>query len=83
MSSAPVPQNPQPTDTGAKATDRIVVYANSNLFYWWPIWVLGYLFALITLIQDTHLAIVPSGTMAVENRKVQSMTTARWRFAMS
>ncbi len=71
MSSAPASPSPQPaTDTGARSTDRIVVYRHSNLFYWWPVWALGYLFALITYFQDQHLAIVPAGTVAAENRKV-------------
>src|SRR5262245_54261925 len=64
MSSAPVPQTAQPSDPGVKATDRIVIYSHSNFFYWWPIWVLGYFFALITLTQDEFLYVVPAGTVA-------------------
>jgi hypothetical protein len=73
MSSAPVPQSPPapPKDAPTRATERVVVYRHSNLFYWWPIWALGYLFALITYFQDGHLAVVPAGTEAAADRKVQ------------
>ena len=75
MSSAPAPNPPphqpqQRTDTGAHASDRITVYRHSNLFYWWPIWLLGFIFAIITLVENKHLAIVPAKTVAAENRMV-------------
>ncbi len=76
MSSAPAPKHstsppphpadPQPGDTGRKATDRVVVYRHSHLFYWWPVWLLGFIFAGITYFDNQHLAIVPTGTEAVE-----------------
>jgi hypothetical protein len=73
MSSAPVPQTPPAPakETPTRAAERVVVFRHSNLFYWWPIWALGYLFALITYFQDGHLAVVPPGTEAAEKRKVQ------------
>jgi hypothetical protein len=30
------------------------------LFYWWPIWLVGYIFALVTYFEDHRLAIVPA-----------------------
>ncbi len=71
MSSAPAPHSPQPTDTGAKASDRLIVYRHSNLFYWWPIWLMGFIFAGITYFMDHQFAIVPAGTVAYEKRKVE------------
>jgi hypothetical protein len=79
MSSAPVPPNtpsrpltePTPSgDTGARATDKVVVYRHSHLFYWWPVWALGFLFAAITYFDNMHLAIVPANTTAEENIEV-------------
>jgi hypothetical protein len=79
MSSAPVPPSTPsrrltepapPGDTGARATDKIVVYRHSHLFYWWPVWALGFLFAAVTYFDDMHLAIVPAYTDAVENMVV-------------
>src|SRR6266851_2712053 len=79
MSSAPVPPSTPsrplsepapPGDTGARATDKIVVYRHSHLFYWWPVWALGFLFAAITYFDNKHLAIVPANTTAEESIEV-------------
>ncbi|MBA4187014.1 MAG: hypothetical protein C0467_03250 [Planctomycetaceae bacterium] len=37
------------------------------LFYWWPIWVLGYIMALVTYFEDHRLAILPAATTVVES----------------
>lgn len=69
MSSSPAP-SPPPGETGARATDRIIVYRHSHLFYWWPVWLLGFVFAVITYFDNMHLALVPIHTEAAEKRKV-------------
>jgi hypothetical protein len=28
--------------------ERVVIYSHSNFFYWWPVWVVGYVMAVIT-----------------------------------
>jgi hypothetical protein len=38
------------------------VVSHSNLFYWWPVWSLGFIMAAISYFGDTRLAIVPEGT---------------------
>jgi hypothetical protein len=40
------------------------------MFYWWPVWALGFLFAIFTYVDGMYLAIVPDKTVAVEKRKV-------------
>lgn len=47
-----------------KADDTIVVYQHSTLFYWWPVWFFGFLFAAFTWFDGYHMAIVPPGTVA-------------------
>jgi hypothetical protein len=37
------------------------------LFYWWPVWVLGFLLAGLTWLDGHRLAIVPARTQAVED----------------
>jgi hypothetical protein len=39
-----------------------LIISHSTLFYWWPVWAVGYLAALITLIDGHFMAIVPSKT---------------------
>jgi hypothetical protein len=43
--------------------DEIRIVSHSNLFYWWPVWAIGFIMAAITLLVNPHyMAIVPSGT---------------------
>jgi hypothetical protein len=46
------------------AANRIVVYSHSMLFYWWPVWMAGFIMALVSYMSDQRLAIVPPGTVA-------------------
>jgi hypothetical protein len=46
----------------AKAELRVI--SHSNLFYWWPVWAVGYLMAVVTLVTDGRFAVVPDGTKA-------------------
>jgi len=65
MSTAvPVPPGAVVPATPATAVpdEEIRVYGHSNLFYWWPVWVLGFLFALLTYFDGHVMAIVPPGT---------------------
>src|SRR5262245_27947921 len=57
-----------PMSTTAQAPARpagpreITIVSHSNLFYWWPVWAVGFLMALITLIGEHLMATVPRGT---------------------
>ncbi len=61
MSSAPPPAAGAATDTQPR---ELRIYGHTMLFYWWPVWVLGYLMALITAFEGekSRLAIVPDGS---------------------
>jgi len=50
---------------------EIMVISHSNLFYWWPVWVTGFLLAGFTYWDDNRLAIVPAGTEAKKERRVE------------
>ena len=48
------------------------IYSHSNLYYWWPVWVVGYLLALLTYLQGKAVEIGgiperfhPSGSVGV------------------
>jgi hypothetical protein len=56
---------------GLSLGDSIVVYQHSNLFYWWPVWFFGFVFAAITYFGDHHMAIVPAGTKAVKDVEIK------------
>jgi len=70
MSTTPPPGTPSTTTntTGALPPQRdITLISHSMLFYWWPIWLLGYIMALVTYFEDHRLAIVPADATVVEN----------------
>jgi hypothetical protein len=71
MSSALTPPAPAPAPGSPPARREITLISHSMLFYWWPIWVIGYIFALITYFEDNRLAIVPAGT-TIQVEKGQS-----------
>jgi hypothetical protein len=64
MSSAPTPgtsygSQPPPVSRGPR---EIKLVSHSPIFYWWPIWLLGYVMALITAFENHRMAIVPAET---------------------
>lgn len=73
MSSATTSQ-PSATPPGKR---EIVLISHSMLFYWWPIWVIGYIFAVITWFENTRLAHVPpdSRVMVDTARSDEATTT--------
>jgi hypothetical protein len=52
--------------------DEIRVYSHSPLFYWWPVWLFGFIFALITAIDNHRLAIVPGSSLLVKEEVGQA-----------
>ncbi len=48
---------PPPTES-----TTIKVVSHSPLIYWWPVWVAGFVLAILTYAQGDRLAIVPEGT---------------------
>jgi hypothetical protein len=50
---------------------QIKIVSHSDLFYWWPVWVVGYLMALLTYWDGHLMAIVPEGTVAEQARRVE------------
>jgi hypothetical protein len=51
---------PAPVPAGTSfvsAEHEIRIYSHSSLFYWWPVWVFGFLFALITRLDGTQVQI--------------------------
>src|SRR5215471_11003202 len=54
---------------------EIKIVSHSNLFYWWPVWAVGFVMALLTWIDGHLMAIVPPGTKALRNVTVRAETT--------
>ena len=63
----PVPAAPPGTAPAAVVPapvpdEEIRIYGHNNLFYWWPVWVVGFLLAALTYADGHVMAIVPEGT---------------------
>ncbi len=56
------------------ADDRpieVVIISHSPLFYWWPVWVVGFLMAGLSFSQGQQMALVPLGTLAERGARVE------------
>jgi hypothetical protein len=63
--STQTPQPPVPPSRPSAQDDvEIKIISHSNLFYWWPVWAVGYLLALLTLLDPYVMAVVPKETKA-------------------
>ena len=50
---------------------EVVVISHSPLFYWWPVWAVGFLMAAVTFWRDERIAFVPPGTVAEQGVQVK------------
>jgi hypothetical protein len=72
----PTPPTPAvPPRGGPPGRREIKLVSHSPLFYWWPIWFLGYVLALITYFEDHRLAIVPAAATIQEVSTDDKTTT--------
>lgn len=50
---------------------RIKIVSHSDLFYWWPVWAVGFVMAILTYYDGHVMAVVPVGTAAEHARQVE------------
>jgi hypothetical protein len=74
MSTAPTPPAP-PAGASPPAKREITLISHSPLFYWWPIWFLGYIMAFLTYTENHRLAIVPAGSRVTEAKSADGKVT--------
>ncbi len=55
----------------------VKIIGHSALFYWWPVWAVGFLMAFLTYLDGNYMAIVPAGTVAEKARQVQGVEGPR------
>src|SRR5438034_9002481 len=54
---------------------EIKIVSHSNLFYWWPVWAVGFVMALLTWFDGHLMAIVPKDTIARRNATITADKT--------
>jgi hypothetical protein len=57
------PQTAPPTTS---ANREITIVSHSTLFYWWPVWALGFLLGILSYFSGWRIAAVPAETVAVQ-----------------
>ncbi len=68
-SSPPTPA--APLRVGKTHDKEIVIVSHSNLFYWWPVWAVGFLVTILSYVGDNYrMAFVPAETQAYRNATV-------------
>ena len=69
MSIAEHPDSEKVADAAA-GDEQIVIYGHSNLFYWWPVWLVGFILAFLTYVDGHVMAVVPPGSRIENNGTV-------------
>jgi hypothetical protein len=64
---------PPPLSSAPKTQDdvEIKIVSHSNLFYWWPVWAVGFLLGILTLFEGYVIAIVPHDTTPYRSNPVK------------
>jgi hypothetical protein len=64
-----------PNESGAVVAHHhekeIRLFSHSDIFYWWPVWSLGFFLAFLTYLDGGHLAVVPEGTLARRDWQIE------------
>jgi hypothetical protein len=50
---------------------QVVIISHSPLFYWWPVWAVGFLMAAVSYWSGDQVAFVPAGTVAKRGALVE------------
>lgn len=72
MSTAP-PTSPVPPPGQPSSPEQLElkIVSHSNLFYWWPVWLIGFMMAFLTWLDGHRMAIVPAHTQAFRSARVE------------
>jgi len=54
-----------PSTDAPSRSSEIKLISHSTLFYWWPVWALAFVMAIVTWMDQTRMAVVPSGSTVV------------------
>jgi hypothetical protein len=69
-----VTQPQAPATKPASDNRQITVVSHSTLFYWWPVWAIGFLLGLISQFSGYNMAVVPTDTKIVHGADVVGPT---------
>jgi hypothetical protein len=61
-----------PQAPGTAQRQEIKIVSHCTLFYWWPVWALGFVLAGLTYFDGNRMAIVPAGTKVYHGANVKA-----------
>lgn len=59
------------TNAAPDSPREVVLISHSSIFYWWPVWAVGFLLAALTYLSSHLMAVVPVGTVAESQRTIE------------
>jgi len=68
--AAPIPPPALIPPAIAVAPRGIRIVSHSNLFYWWPVWFVGFLLTFLTLVNGHYMVIVPRDAVVLKDAAV-------------
>jgi hypothetical protein len=76
--STTLPPDPSQTNATQPAVaphkvDYLIVYGHSNILYWWPVWFVAFVLAVVTYVEGHQMAVVPDGTVVERDRTVEGI----------
>lgn len=71
MSTVPDPAAPPGAAPAADRPRMIKIVSHSPIFYWWPVWLVGFVMAALTYWDGYAMALVPVGATAETGRQVE------------
>jgi hypothetical protein len=69
--------NPLTSSAARAEQSSVTIIGHSPLFYWWPVWAVGFLMAFLTYLGGNYMVVVPAGTVAEKARQVQGVDEPR------
>src|SRR4051794_40983336 len=60
----------QPTPPMPERQQEIRIVSHSNLFYWWPVWAVGFIMAAVTYWSGNDMVVLPKNSEAVHRADI-------------
>ena len=70
--STPNPTPPMNAPNSAPRKREIVIVSHCSLFYWWPVWAVGFILFAITAVAGDFLGIAPEIRAQIDVRGVDA-----------
>jgi hypothetical protein len=62
-----------PAHVSNRGNREIRIVSHSNLFYWWPVWAVGFIIGTLAWFDGHMMVVVPKGTTLEHNRQIQGL----------